>query len=119
MKKRKPFPLDHYQYFKNPLTGTIYAVTRYAGKTVRAHAKCHIDDVSDDRIGRKLAGMRCGCKVNERRLKFAELQVQKAKEAFLKAEKEYHKRLQILSEVQETTYQDKQSLKEFMRSLNS
>lgn len=119
MNKHKPFPLDHYKYFSNPLTGTIYAVTRYAGKVVRAKAKCHIDDIPDATIGRTLAGMRCGCKVNERRLRFAKARVQQAKDEFLRAERNYHKQLQIFAEIEETHYNDKQALKDYLRTLNT
>ena len=37
----------------------VIAITTYAGKTVKGHAKCHIDDTFDPAFGEQLAMARC------------------------------------------------------------
>ena len=45
----------------------VIAITTYAGKTVKAFAKCHSDDTFDREFGEKLAMARCNVKVAKKR----------------------------------------------------
>ena len=45
----------------------VIAITTYAGKTVKAYAKCHSDDTFDVEFGENLAKARCDVKVAKKR----------------------------------------------------
>jgi hypothetical protein len=49
------------------LGNVVIAITTYAGKTVKAYAKCHSDDRFDVEFGEKLAQARCNVKVAKKR----------------------------------------------------
>ena len=59
------FPLEKYRFYKKG--NKIFAVSTYAGRTVRASAKCADEDTYDEEIGKKLAAARCNVKVAEKR----------------------------------------------------
>ena len=55
--------------YKNENGGiTTIAVSRYAGRKVKAYAKCNPVDEYDEAKGEALAGARCAVKVAEKRL---------------------------------------------------
>lgn len=64
---------------------TIYAVTTFAGKTVRAKATCAPDDKFSEDVGRRLAYARCTLKVATKRRKRAEDCVRVSKENVARA----------------------------------
>ena len=43
----------------------VVAVTKYNGNTVRAVAKCHPEDIFDEKTGIRLAVLRCEIKLNK------------------------------------------------------
>ena len=49
------------------LGNVVIAITTYAGKTVKAYAKCHSDDQFNVEFGEKLAQARCNVKVAKKR----------------------------------------------------
>ena len=64
------FSTDRYKFYH--YTGkdgedTIAAVSTYAGKTVKAYAKCDPRDSFDEKSGKILAAARCNAKVAEKR----------------------------------------------------
>ena len=64
------FSTDRYKFYH--YTGkdgkdTIAAVSSYAGKTVKAYAKCDPRDSFDEQSGKTLAAARCNAKVAEKR----------------------------------------------------
>lgn len=58
--------------------GTIIAYTTYAGKTIRATAKCHPADVWNRNKGERLARKRCKVKVAEKRYENVKRQMEEA-----------------------------------------
>ena len=66
-----------YQYFKDS-TGSIIAVSTYAGHTVRGKAKCHPNDTFNEELGRKIAAARCDVKIAEKRLRASDDNLYKA-----------------------------------------
>lgn len=59
-----------YQYYTDS-NNTVHCISHYAGKPVRATAKCAPEDKFDFEIGKALAKCRVDIKVAERRLKRA------------------------------------------------
>lgn len=53
------------------LTGTVVAISSYAGKPVRGIAKCNPGDSFDVEFGKKLAAARCNLKIAQKRHKRA------------------------------------------------
>ena len=60
---------NNYKYFKSK--NKIYALSTYAGKTVRGVAKCAPGDSFNEEKGKELAAARCNLKVAKKRLKRA------------------------------------------------
>lgn len=56
-----------YHYTGKDGKDTIAAVSTYAGKTVKAYAKCDPRDSFDEESGKILAAARCNAKVAEKR----------------------------------------------------
>ena len=68
-----------YRVYETP--NEVIAVSSFAGKTVRAVAKCHPNDTFDTEKGVALATARCGVKIAEKRVKRAYNKVDEAKAA--------------------------------------
>lgn len=64
---------------------TIIAIGHYAGKAVKATAKCNPEDAFDYDKGVKLAESRCGLKIAKKKRKNAEKCYQIAKDNMIKA----------------------------------
>lgn len=65
------YSLDKYKYYqyKNENGGTtIAAASSYAGRTVKAYAKCDPRDDFDIESGKKLAAARCNMKIANKRV---------------------------------------------------
>lgn len=67
------YPLDKYRYYKHELADgsiEIFAVSSYAGKTVKGKARCHAKDIEnfDEEKGKQLAALRCDLKIAEKRM---------------------------------------------------
>lgn len=54
---------NFYNFYIDKKNKTVIAVCRYAGRNVRATAKCHDSDVFDIEFGKRLAQARCEVKV--------------------------------------------------------
>lgn len=77
------YPIDKYKFYKNGKT--VYAVSTYAGKTVRGKATCHDNDEFSIDKGATLAALRCGTKIALRRRARAMKKLQEAHEAVMAA----------------------------------
>lgn len=77
MKNRKP----RYTYVSDA-NGNIYAISTYAGKTVRGVAKYNPKDKFNEETGMELAAARCNQKVAKKRLARAIKKVNEAQEQF-------------------------------------
>ena len=91
------YPIEKYKVYtySDKETGAkiIAAVSTYAGKTVKAYAKCDPRDSYDEAAGKKLAAARCNAKIAVKRQaraarKVAEAQLQAAKD-YLEKMKRY------------------------------
>lgn len=63
------FPIEKYKFFRDG--NTIIAVTTYAGKTVKARAKCDPRDEFNEEEGKRIAAERCALKVAKKRVQLA------------------------------------------------
>lgn len=82
------FSLDKYKYYVDG-ANNVYAISTYAGKTVRGVAKCDPKDAFDLEKGKALASTRCQVKVSSQRLKRATKKLAEASKALEKAQKFY------------------------------
>lgn len=62
------YPFDKYKFYVNVKERTVYAISTYAGKTVRGVAKCAPEDKFDIEYGKRLAAARCNLKVAAKRV---------------------------------------------------
>lgn len=75
------YPVEKYNIYTDN-AGRIYAVSTYAGKPVRASAKCHPNDAYDFEYGKKIAIARCALKIAEKRRNRALCKMYEAQMAF-------------------------------------
>ena len=68
----------------------VIAITTFAGRTVRAKAKCHPNDEFDYEFGKELAAARCNVKVARRRYQRAMERYNKSLEMRRAAMKEFN-----------------------------
>jgi hypothetical protein len=61
-----------YKYKIDEEHKTIVALSTFAGKPVAGVARCAPEDTFDIEAGKKLAAARCGAKIAEKRMKYAE-----------------------------------------------
>lgn len=77
------YPIDKYKIYtyadKETGAKVIAAVSTYAGKTVKAYAKCDPRDSYDEAAGKKLAAARCNAKIATKRQVRAARKVAEAK----------------------------------------
>lgn len=66
--ERREFPKDKYKYFKQGTT--VFAVSTYAGRTVKGCAKLNPMDKFNEAFGKDLAAARCNQKVVNKRRKY-------------------------------------------------
>lgn len=72
-------------------TKEVIAVSSYAGRPVRATAKCHPNDEYSEEMGKKLAKARCDQKVAYKRRQRAIRKLEEAREALKIAQRKYNK----------------------------
>lgn len=65
------YPLEKYQYFTDGKS-KVYAVSSYAGRTIRGMASLNPEDTFDLEKGKKLAALRCAVKIADKRIKRAD-----------------------------------------------
>lgn len=73
----KTYPIDKYKFYQQGTT--IYAVTTYAGQTVKGTARLAEGDTFNFEKGKTLAAARCAAKVAKRRLARARIKLAEAK----------------------------------------
>lgn len=99
------YPLKSYRYFVGK--NEVIALSSFAKRSVRGKAKCHPGDEFDVEIGKKLAGLRCGLKIANKRAQCAAKKVALAEANFAKAKAElnamYNYHADALDEVREMT----------------
>ena len=81
----------YYQIIHNQKNNTIYAISTYAGKTVRGKAKCAPGDTYNAEKGADLAKARCNEKVAKLRMKRASKKVKEAEQALAAAQNYYNR----------------------------
>ena len=74
------YSMDKYRFYRSD--NKVYAVSTYAGKSVRGVAKCDPVDTFSIEDGQMLAAARCNEKVAEKRVKRAEKKVKEAYDDF-------------------------------------
>ena len=72
-------------------TGTVVAISSYAGKPVRGVAKLNPEDQFDVEFGKKLAAARCNLKVAKKRLQRATGKYSESGIAYVEAKRQYNK----------------------------
>ena len=82
------YSLDKYKYYVDS-NNSIYAVSSYAGKTVRGVSKCDPKDEFNMDKGKELAAARCQAKVSTLRLKRATKKLNEAEKALEKSQAHY------------------------------
>lgn len=87
----------NYQYYFDD-NNNVYAVSTYAGKTVKGIAKCHPNDIFDEKYGKALAAARCNYKVSLKRKARAEKKLEEARIALEQAVAFYNKMEEYYSE---------------------
>lgn len=91
----KNYPLDKYKFYPHTTADGVYeiiAVSTYAGKIVKAKAKCDPRDSYDVESGKKLAAARCNARVAAKRRARAARLVKEA-EANYEAAKAYYEKM--------------------------
>ena len=79
--------MHRYKFFNSE--NTVVAVSSFAGKLVRATAKCDPRDTFSLEDGKQLAAARCNEKISKKRLKRAERKLAEACAAVIAAERQY------------------------------
>ena len=90
------FSLDKYKFYKRG--NDIIAVSTYAGKTVKAYAKCDPRDSYDEQAGKELAAARCNAKIADKREARARRKVMEAQAQLDAARQHYEKMTQYLED---------------------
>lgn len=80
---------NNYKIYIDEKNKTVIAVCRYAGRNIRAVAKCSPEDTFDLDFGRRLAKARCDIKVARAKIQNASAAYMKASIAADEAQKQY------------------------------
>ena len=83
--------MANYKTYIDEKNRSIIAVCRYAGRTVKAIAKCAPEDTFDIETGKKLALARCKWKVNKLKLRNAGVKYLEAAKAADEARRRFDK----------------------------
>ena len=79
----------NYKIYVDEKNKTVIAVCRYAGRNIRAIAKCSPEDTFDIDFGTKLAKARCDVKVAKAKIQNASVAYMKASVAADEAQRQY------------------------------
>lgn len=82
---------NNYKIYVDEKNKTVIAVCRYAGRNIRAVAKCAPEDTFDIEFGTKLAKARCDLKVARAKIQNASVAYMKASVAADEAQRKYDK----------------------------
>ena len=96
----------------------IICVTYYAGKPVKAIAKCDPMDQFDYNAGKKLAKLRCLAKVKTKQAKYAAEQYRIAREEYQKAKAHLEDMQSFMDKTAEEMIQAKTELEEYAKQLS-
>ena len=110
MKKDKVINYRYHEFEHNG-EKCVAAVSSYAGRNVRAVARCSSNDTYDFEKGKKLAAARCDLKVREKRVKRAFNKRYEAFVALEQAKKHFDKMNQYYSDSLDEAVISKQYLK--------
>ena len=85
------FPIEKYKFYVNDEENPtkVYAVSTYAGKTVRGVASCDPRDTFSLEKGKELAAARCNEKIAKKREKRARQKLDEAWELYQQAQHYY------------------------------
>ena len=78
---------DKYVFYTDTKNRMVIAATHYAGRTLRATAKCSPEDTFDIEYGKRLAMARCEQKKAKIKVRNASAKYLEASENFIKAKK--------------------------------
>lgn len=95
----------------------VVCTTRFAGKNVRATAKCSEGDTFDEEVGKNLAKLRCDIKVAKKRAKLANSKYSSALHQLLLAKVQVDKMYCYLSDSNKALESIKKELHELEESL--
>lgn len=112
----RDFPIEKYKFIIQPEKRRVIALTRFGGKVVRAEAHCNPTDEWAEKIGKKLASLRCNVKVAEKREKRAILKLNEATLAYQKAQAEFNKAMAYATDATEDRHYAEEKLTEFYAS---
>ena len=90
------YPLSKYRYYQ--ANNRVIAVSTYAGRTVKASAKCHENDNFNLETGKLLAAARCNEKVSAKRVARANMKVKQAQADLERAQKHLEDMKQYLND---------------------
>lgn len=90
------YPLSKYRYYQ--ANNRVIAVSTYAGRTVKASAKCAESDTFSLETGKLLAAARCNEKVSAKRVARANMKVKQAEQDLIKAQKHLEDMKQYLND---------------------
>jgi hypothetical protein len=79
----------HYFYTDKNGAKVVVAVSTYAGKPVKAIAKCDPSDNYSEEKGRQLAEARCNVRVSAKRRARAKMKLREAEIALIEAQRHY------------------------------
>lgn len=97
---------------------SIYAVSRYAGKPVRASATCHPDDSFDAAYGVQLAALRCNLKIAKKRVKNAKRLYIEAYNEFLAAKNKVAKYAEFLDDATDQVSEARNELEDHLNGVH-
>ena len=115
------FPLDKYKYYfatdVNGMPYKVYAVSSYAGRSVKGGAKCNPRDGFNEEAGKRLAALRCNKKVAERRMARAAARLKEAEDWLRKAEKSVEKYREYYSDAVDLLAEAKNELEDCLEEM--
>lgn len=109
--------MEKYTYYIAEKQKQVIAVSSYAGRIVRAIAKCDPRDEFSIETGKKLASARCNLKVAAKRAKRAESKYEEAMETLRRAREHKNDMLDYLTDSQQALAQAKAELADIEVSL--
>lgn len=97
----------------------VYAVSTYAGKTVKGTATCHENDIFNLEIGKDIATARCNEKVAKKRLNRADRKLREAELALTKARGIYNDMYDYYRRSYEAYYDAKRETKNLLSEIET
>lgn len=114
------YPIEKYKYVVRTLKNDvkqIFAISSYAGKTVKAKATCSPEDNFNEAKGKELAAARLEVKVSQKRVKNAERKRKIARNTLLDATNHFEKMEGYLNDSKKELAEAEKNLESIMKSL--